>query len=217
MEELPKYVYCLPFFCSVIAFTLLFVGTGCHFVQFTTDDESANIQFGLWYYESWTLDESTSTVAVGSCDLYPADGTVNIDNNWQAARVFSLIAIILGGSVLLLDMFQGCMSTKKRTSFRTGAVGYFVCFLSAALSFVFLASNVCKDNGVIEHLNQALTGAQFDEKCSISKGGKSTIAATVLFFAASVGTALLHPAPKKERKSDDGLDEPLFNDESNIL
>lgn len=222
---LPKYVYFLPFFFSVSAFILAcFVGASCHYLQFTSIDAVSNtvsgeskpisLQFGYWYYQSWVV--ANSTVTEGSCDIYPQ--SINIDKNWKAARVFNLIAIIIGASVLLLDMFQGCMSTKRNRSFRTGAVGYLICCISSGLSLIILHSNMCKNNSLIEQLNQLEPIVQFEEKCSISQGGKGTIAATVLWFFAAVGTALLHPVHKKQEQNEhDGLDEPLFNDNGSVI
>jgi len=221
---LPRYLYFIPFFLSISAFVLLFVGTACDYVQFTsteagtdpTSGESNNvsINFGIWYYQSWTVDtNSTSTVLTESCTLYPS--SVNVDKNWRAAAIFSLIAIIIGGSVIMLDIFQGCLSTKQNKSFPLGIAAYMICCISAGFSLLMLDSNVCKNNTLIAELNERLDPTvQFQETCSMSQGGKSTIAATVLWFAAAAVAALLHPAHKKEEQSNnnDGLDEPLFND-----
>lgn len=233
MATIPKYVYCIPAFLSLAAFVLACVGTKtCHFLQFASsavgssdpvsgEIEPVSLQFGYWYYQSYevatTNDNNSTTIVEGSCDIYPP--SMNIDNNWKAARGFNLVAIILGGSLLMLDIFQGCLSTKQKRSFRTGAVGYFVCFLCGGLSLLILDSNVCKDNILIEELNSKVPMLQFQETCSISTGGKTTIAATVMWFVASVGTALLHPAQRKDerRGEDDGLDEPLFDDGPSIV
>jgi len=59
---------------------------------------------------------------------------------------------------------------------------------------------------------------QFHGTCSISQGGKSTVAAGVLWFTAAVGTALLHPSDKMQQQNtgDDSLDEPLFDGNNSI-
>ena len=218
-EPLPKYLYCTPFFLAATAFVLAFVGTSCHYINFTDAGTGTDLHFGYWYYQSWSVSNSTTSNSTNtdsieeiqgeSCKLYPSN--VNVDSSWQAARVFNLIVIILGGSVLLLDMFQGCMSTKRNVSFRLGSIGYFICSICAAFSLLLLDSNVCKNNTLIEELNGSAQ-VSFQETCSISRGGKSAIAATVLFFAAAVGNALLHPVKKEKR--DDGLDEPLVSESS---
>lgn len=225
---LPKYLYCLPFFFSISAFTLLFVGTTCDYLQFTStnavsdpnsgESEPVSIHFGIWYYQTWKVNMNTTEIQGESCNLYPS--TINVDKNWRAAGAFSLIAIIVGGSIILLDVFQGCLSTKQDKSFRTGVVMYVICCISSAFTLLLLGSNVCKHNTLIQQLNESLYPAvQFQDTCSISQGGKSAIASTVLWLAAAVGTALLHPVfTKPEPKNDDeGLDEPLFNDNSNVI
>ncbi|KAL7540069.1 hypothetical protein ACHAXR_009851, partial [Thalassiosira sp. AJA248-18] len=227
-----KYLYCIAPIFSIAAFTLAFVGTSCHYLQFTSSIETVNnldsgenepvsLHFGYWYYQSWQVAPNSTAVIEESCHLYPS--SITIDNNWKAARGFNLIAIIIGGSLILLDIFQGCLSTKRNRSLRMVAIGYLICCISSGFSLLLLDSNVCKNNTLIEELNQLLpNAAQFQETCSISKGGKSTIASTVMWFVAAVGTALLHPVHKKleeERNAvhDDGLDEPLFIDDINIL
>lgn len=160
-EPLPKYLYCIPFFLAATAFVLAFVGTSCHYINFTDAGTGTDLHFGYWYYQSWSVSNSTTSNSTNtdsveeiqgeSCKLYPSN--VNVDSSWQAARVFNLIVIILGGSVLLLDMFQGCMSTKRNVSFRLGSIGYFICSICAAFSLLLLDSNVCKNNTLIEELN----------------------------------------------------------------
>jgi len=143
---------------------------------------------------------------------------VHVDNNWKAARAFNLIAIIGGGSIILLDIFQGCMSIKRNESFRLGAIGYMICCLCTGLSLILLDSSLCKNNTLIEELNQSIIGegVQFPDTCTISKGGKASIAACVLWFVASVGTMVLHQSFRKKDRGngidDEGLDEPLFID-----
>lgn len=125
----------------------------------------------------------------------------------------------------MLDMFQGCMSLKADKSFRLGAIGYLVCCFCSGMSLILLDSNLCKNNVLIEELNQSIigvgTGVQFEETCSISTGGKSSIAATVLWFVAAVGAVVLHPVRRKDERNvggdDEGLDEPLFNGHSEVL
>ncbi len=158
-----------------------------------------------------------STVVGGSCEVYPA--SISIDKKWKAARGFNLIAIILGGSVIMLDVLQGCMSTKKNEPFRLGSFLHGVCCVCSLFSLLLLDSDLCKDNTLIELLNESNKMIHFHETCSISQGGKSTIAAGVLWFAAAVGTVLLHPSNKMQHQNtvDDGLDEPLFDENNNIL
>lgn len=220
----------MNFFYALSALTLAFVGTACHFIQFTSTDTTNNIEtgeseyvslhFGLWYYQSWSNSTNSTTIQGENCSLYPT--TIDLDDTLKTARAFNMIAIIIGGSLVLLDIFNGCLSTKRNRSFKTGAIGYLLCCISSGLSLLILSSNVCKNNILIKGLNELLPVAQFAETCSIAKGAKSTIAATVLWFVAAVGAMVLHPLHTKSQNEanrvvdDDGLDEPLFvADESN--
>lgn len=161
---------------------------------------------------------NTTEIQGESCKLYPS--TVNVDKNWRAAGIFSLIAMLMGGSIILLDIFQGCLSTKKDKTFRTGVVMYLMCCICSAFTLLLLGSNVCKHNTLIEQLNESLhPTVQFQGTCSISQGGKSAIASTVLWLVAAIVTSLLHPVFKKPEpeNDDEGLDEPLFIDDTSVL
>lgn len=114
----------------------------------------------------------------------------------ESAHGFNLIEIMLGGSAIMLDLLQGCMPTKKNELFRLGSFRCGVCCVCSLCSLPLLDSDLCKDNTLIEQLKERNTMIQFHGTCSISQGGKSTVAAGVMWFAAAVGTALLHPSNK---------------------
>ena len=214
MAPLPKYVYCVSFTMSLCAFALLFVGPPCQFLKFTsiTPGSDVSLKFGLYNFEGFNAGDSNSTSTAAytdHCHLYP--DTVNVDGTWKAARVFNGIAIILGGSILMIDIFSGCLSMKRRESFMLGAVFYAICFLCTALSFMVLDSALCKNNTVVEKINEA-GGIQFGDTCTISQGGKSTIASCVLYLTCAIATLLIHPRKKSgEKSSSAGLEEPFFN------
>lgn len=244
---LPTYLYYLPFLFSLSAFALAWFGTTCHFLQFQSttpisnpiygqENEKITIQFGYWYYQSWTPIENNkyndsdynwnTGPDLEGCDMYPS--SISADNFWLAARGLNLTVIILGGAIMMLDVFQGCRSARRTVTMQTGAVGYLVCCVASAFSLLMLNSSLCKDNSLIGELNSQLATAsaaggegglvQFEETCSISTGGKSTIAATVLWFVAAVVMAALHPFHKKtERGVSEGLDEPLFGANSSTI
>ena len=220
----------MNFFYALSALTLAFVGTACHFVEFasteamtnieTGESESIALHFGYWYYQSWGNSTNSTSIGQDNCSLYPQ--TISLDDTMKTGRAFNLIAIIIGGSLVMIDVFNGCLSTKRNKSFKTGAIGYLVCCISSGLSLLILSSNVCKNNALIKELNELLPVAQFAETCSISKGAKSTIAATVLWFVAAVGAIVLHPLHTKSKNEttrvvdDGGLDEPLFADDESV-
>jgi hypothetical protein len=138
---------------------------------------------------------------------YPS--SMNVDNNLRAARTFNAITFILSASFIMIEFLSGCLSTNATKSCtQSGGLGYLVCCLCSGLSLLILDSNVCKSNVLMEQI------PGFEEAtCSMSKGGKSVVAATVLYFVAAVGVMVLHPIRKKEAESDEGLDEPLLDDD----
>lgn len=214
----------LPFLFSLSAIGLLFVGTTCHFLKFTSTDDVGNpvtgesgpvsLQFGLWYYQSWKLDDNStspvnSTVVVENCALYPP--SVTVDGPWGAARGLFLTAIVLGGSLVMLDAFQGCVSTRRNKMLQFGAAGYLVCCIVTGLSLLVLDSGLCTNNALVERANRSNDAIQFGETCGLSTGAKSTIASTALWFAAAAVTRLLHPPGDEGRGGDEeGLRRPLF-------
>ena len=222
MVPLPKYVFCLSFTMSLCAFGLLFVGPPCQFLKFTSltpvtdpstgESEYVSLKFGLYNFQGFQAGDSNSTSAVSAytdhCQLYP--DTVHVDGTWKAARVFNGIAIILGGSILMIDVFSGCLSMKRRESFMLGVVLYAICFLCTGLSFMVLNSELCDNNSVVEEINEA-GGIQFGDKCKISQGGKATIASCVLYFTCAIATFLIHPRKSEEKSTGAGLEEPFFN------
>lgn len=218
-QVLPKYLYCLSFTFSIIAVVLLFIGTTCNFVQFKsttpiapTAENSENIvlEFGLYYYRPWDLSRDNSTLsspATDSCEMYSA--TLDIDSTWRAARVFMVTAVILGGSIIFMDIFNGCLSMKRDQSYTQGVVLYAICCLCSGLSLMLLNSKLCQANDVVNELNKSMTGITFEETCTISQGGKATIASCVLWLVCAVMAVVLHPSPKKENTLD-SLDEPFI-------
>jgi hypothetical protein len=92
----------------------------------------------------------------------------------------------------MLDLLQGCMPTKKNELFRLGSFRCGVCCVCSLCSLPLLEA-ICVRTilSLSSRRKQIQCGT-----CSISQGGKSTVAAGVLWFAAAVGTALLHPSDK---------------------
>ena len=216
-----KYVYYLPFVASALAFTLSCIaGTSCHFLQITSHGDPITLQFGYWYYSSAVVNGTETTVANAtapnatiavsdagaSCEMYPS--SIEVDGFWHAARGFSGLATLLGGSFLVLDMLQGCTNTKRDISFQAYAKGYVVCGIAAGLSLLMLCSDVCRHNTLAEELNRGNSWLhrsaiiEFPEKCRISQGGESAIAACVLWFAAAAITATLYPVQAKPEERD---------------
>mmetsp|Transcript_20827 Transcript_20827/g.34348 ORF Transcript_20827/g.34348 Transcript_20827/m.34348 type:complete len:227 (+) Transcript_20827:110-790(+) len=210
MSDVPKYVYCFPFFFALTALILNFVGTTCKFLSISTTDATTpfSLSFGLWYHQTVNV-TSNGIIADSTCTLYPPDQQV--DSAWIAARVFNLIAIILGAAVLVVDGCSGCISTNPKKKLQGGALGYLIAAFSSGMSLILLNTNICSSNK--NSTLGALTDMDFSS-CVVSTGGKSAIASCVLWVAAAAGSALLHPSSRFWKARDDnGLDEPLVKDE----
>ena len=217
-------MYALPGVFAFVAFLLGFGGTSCSFLQFSSTSDAAvtdanptgeplTIHFGFWYYQSWQISNSTNSIIEESCDHYP--DSINIDKNWKAARIFSVITLTIGASLLLLNVIVGCLSSKKNFYTPTGW-GYLLCCVTQGFGLLLLDSNVCKNNALIQELEQSFPHIQFDDTCSMSRGAKCTIAATVLWFVAGVIFVKVHPSGGKDRKNNAGatldLDSPLYDE-----
>lgn len=183
----------------------------------TTDTATTpfSLSFGLWYHQTVNVTSSGIIAADSTCTLYPPDQQV--DSAWIAARVFNLIAIILGAAVLVFDGCSGCTSTNPKKKLQGGALGYLIAAFSSGMSLILLNTNICSSdrNSILGEL----TGMDFSS-CVVSTGGKSAIASVVFWIAAAAGSALLHPTSRfwKGRDGDDkGLDEPLVKDEKDAF
>lgn len=201
--------------------------------DFTNGQDGPN--FGYWSQQSWTINNSTNGIELESgCKAYPYDISPP-DTTFKVGRTFNLLALILGASFLFLDILTGCASANHKRSVRqAGGVGYLVVSFCSGMSllilqvfYIFLCafalkkkyftnfimfsdlkSDVCTDNDINGQL-QGLQGT-----CKLSKGGKSVIVATALWFIAAWGIIAMHPwnSNKKGSVHDDrGLDEPLVD------
>ena len=191
----------LPCLFATSAFVLsCFAGASCRFVEFASGP--AALKFGFWYADT-----------AGSCVLYPI--SFEVDSTLKAARAFNIIAVVLGGAFLVLEILQGgCRGDikKRQISFRTSALGYLVAGLASGLSLMILNSDACQQNALVEEWSRS-AAVDLPEECKISQGGMITIAACVLWIVAAGGMAALHRMHGKHEQEGQGeLDEPLFND-----
>mmetsp|Transcript_18103 Transcript_18103/g.26895 ORF Transcript_18103/g.26895 Transcript_18103/m.26895 type:complete len:229 (+) Transcript_18103:103-789(+) len=209
MSTVPKYVYCFPFFSALIALILCFAGTSCKFLSISTTDVTTpfSLDFGLWYHQTVNV-TSNGIIASSTCSLYPPDQQV--DSAWVAARVFNLIAIILGATVIIFDGCSGCITTNPKKRLQGGAVVYLIVAFCSGMSLILLNTNICSSNR--NSTVAALNNMDFSS-CVLSTGGKSAIASCVFWVVAAVLSALLHPSSRMRRARDDnGLDEPLVQE-----
>ncbi|KAL7521115.1 hypothetical protein ACHAWX_005809 [Stephanocyclus meneghinianus] len=214
--DIPRHIRYIPAFLALIALLLSLYGFRCNFVQFVSKvngpDGPISIHFGYWSHQSWTVSNSTNGLATEkTCEWYPVDATAP-DKTFKVGRTFNLFALVLGASFILLDILSGCVSTApNRGILQAGAIGYLLCCLCSGLSLLILQSDVCTDNVLLN----PIPGFQ-GTTCSLSTGGKSIIAATVMWFVAGCGIVAIHRWHETKRGSKDeyqGLDELLVNEE----
>ena len=123
----------LPGLIAAIAFILsLFAGIYCKFISFTSwsdgEMEPVTLNFGIYYYQGWSIVNSTvqGTVIYENCYNYP-DGT-NFDTKWQTAKAFSAMALIIGGVITFWAVLAGCLYPSKATYKKGGIIYLLVCF-----------------------------------------------------------------------------------------
>lgn len=173
----------------------------------TTDTATPfTLNFGLWYHQDVTVTTS-GVIASSTCTLYPPDQQV--DSVWVAARVFNLLAIIIGAAIIAIDGCSGCISTHPEKRLHGGALGYLIAAFSSGMSLILLNTNICSSNR-----NSTVDSLGMDfSSCVMSTGGKSAIASCVLWVVAAAGIAWLHPSSRFWKSRDkNGLDEPLVKE-----
>jgi hypothetical protein len=200
---------------SAVAFLLSWSAEfGCKFISFVSTSgfkDPVRINFGIWYYQAWTIATSVNgSVIFETCHRYPS--TVEIDSAWKAARAFSTLTVIIGGVLLFSTLISACVSPEKRNLTKSEGVGYILCCLFQGLSLLLLNSGVCKDNGLVETLKASmpLIDLDFDDTCSISTGARCAIAATVFYFLAGVASIQADKAEKQEQGNGSDVTEPFI-------
>ncbi len=141
--------------------------------------------------------ESTTkgTIVLETCNLYP-EGTV-FDSKWKSAKAFSTMALVIGGTLTFWAVLAGCLPSSKKM-FQMGGSVYMVCCLFTGLSLLLLDSNACNKNLMMMEVSTAATTlVTFPDTCTMGPGAKSTIAATVLWFAAAIAACKTEQRQRK--------------------
>lgn len=184
----------------------------CNFVKFTDTSgtsEPISLQFGIWYYQFWSLVYSASgTFVFESCHGYP--DSIELDSSWKAARAFSILAFISAIIVLIAACMSLCGSNPGK-SYVWEAPVYAMTAFFQGLTLLLLNSNACNGNTMVQSLDPSLSNVTFPDTCSMDTGAKLSISATVFFFASSVASFLAHKAEKAvmEEEVQADLREPL--------
>ena len=200
--------FCLTLSTGLIAaaafLVTLFGGIYCRFLTVssipgTEEEEPVTLQFGIWYYQSWVLVDSTEgPVAYQTCYKYP-DATV-FDAKWKSAKAFSTMAIIIGGIVTCVTLCAGCLYPTRKMYF-AASMAYMICCLFTGLTLLMLDSNACNNNVLL--LTEALTrNIDFEDSCSAGIGAKCIMSSTVMWFAAAIGILVAKP-PQRPRVNTD--------------
>ncbi|KAL7472142.1 hypothetical protein ACHAXS_012457, partial [Conticribra weissflogii] len=209
---------------GAIALVLSWIGNlNCQFLKFTTQNtnESHAIQFGIWFFQYWTAATSIDgTFIFETCHHYPSQTSsgepIDLDAQWKTARAFSILTFLFGISLFLYNIFLSCRTPTQRlfTSPFEG-MGYLLASFCSGMTLILLDSKLCTDNIMMDGVKAAYPDIDWTETCSISKGARSVISATVIYFLA--GVASLHGYRMEERENIDesGLSEPLYPEENN--
>jgi len=199
----------------------------CNYVSFSSvQDTNLSLGFGLWSH-SWYV---VSVPLNGSYIFQACIGygsSVAIDGPMKAARVFAIMAVVLGGVFFFSSLISGCMhhpnnnNTDKRRT-RSEGVAYLFACLFQGLSLLLLNSpTVCTDNQLIHQLEADMEGRtnipiEFSSKCSISTGARCCIAAIVFWFMAALISCQASSAARKEEEMNgrrEILREPLVTND----
>ena len=216
------YSFCrsaIPSFFAVIAFFLAWVGSlGCEFVQFTllpsnlnnatiVGDQPITVHFGIWYRQSVEFYNYTDSNGGGSVGGYYKVSTcagyddIAIDPSWMAARVFSILVLILGSLALLLALATCCCANHIHVTSigRWNGGVYLLLMLFQGLTLIVLPSKLCQNNDYIrQKMGQDNVAYNFPDECNISEDAKCIISATVFWFLAGVLSCITFRAGRKK-------------------
>ena len=177
-------------FALVFAGVVLFlVGTtfyDCDFFRYTDGASGATIRTSIWTYmreyDGRCLDYSPGTA---------------IDPSWMSARVFYVLGVAFGLLSAIVNL-PACFTARDRVAMVIGP-GLMMSAVCVGLTFLFLNSDVCRDNG----------------GCVISTGAYLVIPAIVSYSLASIVSFGAYAEQKNEialGMRDSVLDEPFLTD-----
>jgi len=151
--------------------------------------------------KTFSVDESVDDVLLHTtCTQYPED--TDVDASWKAARAFSILASIFGITFGIMNIIA--MGYNARPDKSKSVIGpeFVLTALFEGLSLLFLNSNACKNNSMVEDWNDNATDnvlhyeLEFQGTCRFFFGAICTIVATVLYFAASILSCVARASEK---------------------
>jgi len=183
---LPTVITTLGWICSLLQDDCDYIILRGPLVEVLTTDSPPYIEMGIQAYrEPEFVNGEWTTDFVGDCRRYPIE--LNHDPFWKSSKSFSFISLVLGGGATFFLWFSTCCTFSKATWRWTGYEVSLACIFQA-LAFLFFKTDVCTEN-----------------TCELFWGSKLDIAATVLWFVASICIFSHYPAPKETDDSQDGL------------
>lgn len=182
--------------------------------------EAISLRFGIWSYQSWTVVSSLGgSVVFQGCWRYPEYAEFGEAMKWS--RATSTIALIIALGFAFVDFLSACTINGRRIAspFVQG-FGYVAASIFMGLSLLLLDSDVCnKDNDISEQFQALFPNVNFDQShCSIARGAKYAISATVFYFLAGASSCYASKVVKDDVKkggdarTEGGLDEPLVQE-----
>ena len=108
----------------------------------------------------------------------------DVDIYYQAARIMSSLATALGSIILIIMWFSPCIGMRTQCWVACG-IGLVLASLFESLTFLIFESNVCHESN------------NFEYYCTLGNGGKSGIAAAILWFVAAVCVCFVPPPGKQ--------------------
>lgn len=194
------------------------VGT-CDFVHLalsygnTAAPDAISLHFGIWSYQAWTVVSSLGgSVVFQGCWRYPE--YIKFDDAMQWSRAASSIALIITLGFAFVDFLSVCTVTgRKIASPMVQGIGYMTASIFMGLSLLILDSDVCESNDLSEQFQAVFPNVDFNQaNCSLARGAKCAISATVFYFLAGATSCYGSKVEKTDAKKAGertGLNEPL--------
>lgn len=140
---------------------------------------------GFYYwYASFPVDQH---VCMSYSMPVPGRGLVtpDFDSAYEAARVFAVMASFFGFFGVVSILFASCCPVSQ-DRVKGLSIYFFMATLFQGLTFLFHNSNICEQGFINQYLPEWDTSNIENVTCTLGEGGKQSVAATLLYFAAAL-------------------------------
>ncbi len=150
---------------------------------------SMKLYLGLWRHQSFGIKSGAFHVP-STCEEYSSQTQITVDGNWMAARVFGILALVIGGvHILIISWLSFSKKPLSRTSLHMKATPWvhLLCCLLQALTLVMLKTEFCNQSlkqGVETLLDIAIV--EWSDKCELESGSKMAIVSMVFWFVSFI-------------------------------